>query len=346
MHDAIIIGAGPAGCAAGKVLSERGFNVLIIERGKLPRYKSCSGVLIEKSIKFTERYFGAIPEKVMCTPTDNYGMVFTTDKGKEFSFPQRGLNVWRADYDGWLAECAERSGANLLDGTVVTDIEDCGDGITVLMCRSGRQFTATAKYAIDCSGAAGVSARGGKREYIATFQTFNSGNINLDPHWFYAYLQPELSEYDAWFNVKDDMLILGVAVKDTKNTAAYYKKFIEYMQLRHGLRIEKELRREKWIMPCVKPECPIDCGSGRIFNAGETAGFLNPMGEGISSALESGAMAAEALAESFDSPESALANYFDSVKKTRGYMRSQWNFTGSLAQTFQYMKIQKGDIKI
>ena len=31
---------------------------------------------------------------------------------------------------------------------------------------------------------------------------------------WYAYLQPELSEYDAWFNVKDDLLVLGVPVKD------------------------------------------------------------------------------------------------------------------------------------
>ena len=47
----------------------------------------------------------------------------------------------------------------------------------------------------------------GPAQYITTFQTFNEGRIALDPHYFYAYLQPELSEYDAWFNVKDGFLL-------------------------------------------------------------------------------------------------------------------------------------------
>ena len=49
-----------------------------------------------------------------------------------------------------------------------------------------------------------------------TFQTFNRGTIQLDPHYFYAYLQPELSEYDAWFNVKDEMLVLEIISKVSK----------------------------------------------------------------------------------------------------------------------------------
>ena len=33
---------------SAKVLAERGLHVLLVERHKLPRYKSCSGVLIQK----------------------------------------------------------------------------------------------------------------------------------------------------------------------------------------------------------------------------------------------------------------------------------------------------------
>lgn len=56
MYDVIVVGAGPAGSTAAKVLAERGMRVLLVERHKLPRYKSCSGVLIQKSIDLVQYY--------------------------------------------------------------------------------------------------------------------------------------------------------------------------------------------------------------------------------------------------------------------------------------------------
>ena len=45
MYDVVVIGAGPSGCVAAKVLAEKGHKVLLVERCKMPRYKSCSGIL-------------------------------------------------------------------------------------------------------------------------------------------------------------------------------------------------------------------------------------------------------------------------------------------------------------
>ena len=42
MYDVIIIGAGPSGSTAAKILAEKGYKVLLIEKFKMPRYKSCS----------------------------------------------------------------------------------------------------------------------------------------------------------------------------------------------------------------------------------------------------------------------------------------------------------------
>lgn len=47
MYDCIIIGAGPAGSTAAKILAEKGLKVLLVEKFKLPRHKSCSGILIK-----------------------------------------------------------------------------------------------------------------------------------------------------------------------------------------------------------------------------------------------------------------------------------------------------------
>ena len=342
MFDVIVIGAGPAGAAAAKALADSGYKVLIAERMKLPRYKSCSGVLIKKSMELVKQYFSQdIPQKVMCTPFDNHGMIFTDDKGREYAFKQDGINVWRSSFDNWLTENAVAAGAELRDGTAVTDCEQA-DGYVDIHLNSDEAYTEQARYVIDCEGVTSVVKRkllGTSSPIVTTFQTFNIGKIDLDPHYFYAYLQPELSEYDAWFNVKDDMLVLGVAVKDTKKIPQYYSSFIKYMEEKHGLVTEKTVKQERWIMPHILPGCKIDHGVGRILFAGEAAGFLAPMGEGISAGMESGHSAASAVSAHPDDPAAVLEEYRQRTKSLKVYMERQWHFVASIADTFKDMRI-------
>lgn len=342
MFDVIVIGAGPTGAAAAKILADNGMKVLIVERMKLPRYKSCSGVLIKKTMSLTEKIFSQkVPLEVMCTPTDNHGMIFTNDKGKEFKFEQEGLNVWRSSFDNWLTQKAVEAGAELRDCTAAVSCESTDEYVNVSL-RSDKQYAEQARYVIDCEGVTSVVKNkilGTKPELITTFQTFNEGSINLDKHYFYAYLQPELSEYDAWFNVKDEMLVLGVAVKDTSKISLYYDSFITYMKEKHQLVINKTIKQERWLMPHIKHGCNIDYGTGRVFFAGEAAGFLNPMGEGISAGIESGSAIALAIIENSSSPDMILSNYKENTKALKTYMERQWNFVANMAETFKEMKL-------
>src|SRR5580700_3836794 len=49
--DAIIIGAGPAGCAAAYDLATAGRPVLLLDRVEFPRHKACAGGLTRKSLR-------------------------------------------------------------------------------------------------------------------------------------------------------------------------------------------------------------------------------------------------------------------------------------------------------
>lgn len=360
MYDTIVVGAGPAGCTAAKILAENGRKVLLAEKFKMPRYKSCSGVLIKKSMDLVKTYFGeAVPASALCTPAQNRGMVFTDDKGKEYRFGQEGLNVWRSHFDGWLAEKAKESGAEVKDGVTALSCTE-KDGFVEVSLHGEDSVTECAKYVIDCEGVVGTLKRHIVRRYdekatgeaagrydgkppekhpayITTYQTFNEGSIDLDPHYFYAYLQPELSQYDAWFNVKDDLLVLGVSVKDTDQIMHYYSRFLDYMKENHHLRINRQTKEEKWLMPQICPGCLVDHGVGRILFAGEIAGFLNPMGEGISAGMESGHGAACALMEHFDDPESVRKAYRESTEELQAYMTRQWSLVGGMAGTFSEM---------
>lgn len=341
MYDVVIIGAGPAGCTAAKTLSESGYKVLLTEKFKLPRYKSCSGQLIKKSLDLVREYFGEdVPDFTTCTPSENRGMIFTDDKGKTFRFEQQGLNVWRSAFDNWLAEKAVQSGAEIRDNTSAISASE-NNGIVAVMLKGERVYTEQARYIIDCEGAVGAFKRillSTAPQNILTYQTFNIGSIDLDYHYFYAFLQPELSEYDAWFNVKDDRLVLGVAVKDKSKIEYYYARFISYMEKNYGLKIEKQLKADRWIMPRIRPEYAINYGVGRVLFAGEIAGFLNPMGEGISAAMESGHCAAVSVINNFDDPHLVCSNYKAKTTPLYNYMKRQWNLIARMTDTFNEMR--------
>ena len=49
--DAVIVGAGPAGCAAAWDLASAGRSVLLLDRAEFPRHKACAGGLTRKSLR-------------------------------------------------------------------------------------------------------------------------------------------------------------------------------------------------------------------------------------------------------------------------------------------------------
>ena len=341
MYDVIVIGAGPAGSTAAKTLAENGYKVLLVERHKMPRYKSCSGQLIKKSLDLVQTYFGeAVPVSTMCVPTENRGMIFTDDKGKSFRFEQPGLNVWRSSFDKWLADKAALTGVEVRDCTSALSCKE-HNGLVTVSLKGEDNYTEQAKYVINCEGVTGTLKRkilNCDLPYITTYQTFNEGSIDLDYHFFHAYLQPELSEYDAWFNVKDNQLVLGVSVKDNSKAEYYYSCFISYMKEHHNLRIDKQLKVDKWLMPHILPGCAIDYGVGQVLFAGEIAGFLNPMGEGISAGMESGYCAAKAIISHYDNLDLVYDDYKNRTAALHNYMKRQWSFVAGMADTFKEMK--------
>ena len=176
--DVVVIGAGPTGATAAKVLAENGLKVLLVDRMKLPRYKSCSGMLIKKAIDLVVRYYGeSIPDTVKCAPFENRGMVLTNEEGKEYIFKQNALNVWRSEFDYWLTKKAVNSGAELRYETSALCCTT-NDDYAELVLHSDKDYTVKTKNIVDCEGATASFKRsldGKTPKMITTYQTFNEG---------------------------------------------------------------------------------------------------------------------------------------------------------------------------
>ena len=54
-YDAIIVGGGPAGTAAGLALSKFNLSVCLIDKCFFPRSKVCAGIITEKTIRILKK---------------------------------------------------------------------------------------------------------------------------------------------------------------------------------------------------------------------------------------------------------------------------------------------------
>ncbi len=128
--DAIVVGAGPAGCLCGYTLAKAGLETLIVERGKFPGAKNMWGgayygpLLHEIFPDFwedapVERYI--LRRKFsFLTEDSSLSMEFSTQKFREL--PYNGFSVLRAKFDRWLASKAEQAGAILAAGLQADDL--------------------------------------------------------------------------------------------------------------------------------------------------------------------------------------------------------------------------------
>lgn len=141
--DAIVVGAGPAGCLCGFTLAKAGLETLIVERGKFPGAKNMWGgayygpLLHEKFPDFweeapVERYI--LRRKFsFLTEDSSFSVEFSTQKFRKQ--PYNGFSVLRTPFDRWLASKAEQAGAILAAGLQADDL--LWDGRQVSGIRAG-----------------------------------------------------------------------------------------------------------------------------------------------------------------------------------------------------------------
>jgi geranylgeranyl reductase family protein len=112
IYDAIVIGAGPAGCIVAWHLAQAGLSVLILEKHSLPRVKPCAGGLTFKARQ-------AIPFDVSPVISVEATGGILTYHGKPFLWvdlekPLASL-VNRDEFDHFLLKQALKAGAKVLE---------------------------------------------------------------------------------------------------------------------------------------------------------------------------------------------------------------------------------------
>jgi electron transfer flavoprotein-quinone oxidoreductase len=171
--DAIIVGAGPAGCCCGLVLANAGLETLIVERGKFAGAKNMWGgafygpSLHELFPGFwdeapVERYISRYRYSLL-TEKASLSADFTSQKFAEP--PYNGFSVLRSKFDRWFASKAEQAGAVVATGLEAEDL--LWEGNTVTGIKAGGDEL-PANVVIACDGVNSILAeRAGLREKLS-----------------------------------------------------------------------------------------------------------------------------------------------------------------------------------
>ncbi len=292
LWDVIVVGAGPAGSTAARVAALGGARVLLLDRARFPRYKTCGGGLLGESLALLPHSArGTIESSVReSVVTDRFRRPFTLRRPDAYL-----AMVRRQEFDQALVDAAVEAGVRFVDGVAVRGLEE-HEHTTVVTVRTDRG-TASARVVIGADGAGGRIGRHvgvelggvdlGLEDEIA-MPTDDSGwrdRVFLD--WGDA-----AGSY-AWVFPKRDSLTVGVIQQ--KGSPDETRDYLASWRRHLGLEDVASLHSSGHLTQWRTPLSPLR--RGQVIVAGESAGLLEPWTrEGISFALRSGQWAGEAAA--------------------------------------------------
>jgi len=335
--DAIVVGGGPAGATAALHLADAGQHVLLLERAAYPRPKACGDLLIPDTIAALRRagLYGAVAAEAL--PVDD--ALISSPSRIEWSIPGEYMLLRRERFDMLLAEGAARRGALVARGRVerVRAEPDSDVGVHV----AGLTRPLRARYAVLATGAdvsllddlgmlersapTAVAVRAYVRSPVRHDRLFISFDRRIVPGYAWSFPLPD-GEYNVGVGVLYDP-----ARPARHDLRALFDTFCNEVPSVRALMGSGERRGR---LRGARLRCGLDGararGPGNVLAVGEQISTTYPFtGEGIGKAMETGEMAAAAIARALrDSDPAAVDAYAARVEtrlrpRYRGYEAAQ-----------------------
>jgi flavin-dependent dehydrogenase len=142
MFDAVVVGAGPGGAAAARLLAQAGWKVALVEKSEFPRRKVCGEFISATSMSVLEAC--GIAEEFLATAGPPVTRVGLYAGGTMLSSPRQqpwGRALGREHLDTLLRDAAVRAGVQLFQPAEVTALKRDGE---TLLCTldDGREIAA------------------------------------------------------------------------------------------------------------------------------------------------------------------------------------------------------------
>ncbi|MBV9624559.1 MAG: FAD-dependent monooxygenase [Acidobacteria bacterium] len=313
-YDLIVIGGGPAGCAAAVKARQLGRSVLLLERAAFPRHKVCGEFVSQESLRVLEQLL--VPQDrglVSSAPRIAAARLFLDRAKIRVEILPSALSITRFELDEALWRSSMRMGADVRQATTVRAVELQHPGSEHES--RFRVVTATesfsAKAVINASGRWSSLTSGAKRASLT-----GEHWIGLKGH-FRETSRP--ASVDLYFFKGGYCGVQPVGTKhqdggELVNVCAMVKSGVARSLSQVVVRDRRLAERSAKWQPVSEqvstspllfhPPEPVE---GSMLQVGDAAAFVDPfIGDGISLALRSGTLAGECLRKFFGG-ESSLA---------------------------------------
>jgi geranylgeranyl reductase family protein len=310
--DVVVIGAGPAGCAAGVAAARAGARVLVVDRARFPRNKTCGDAVSNRGAAIVDELAGhardlaAIPHAIV-----DDGVAILPD-GTEVVRSFGGDPGWivpRLHLDARLVDHLRASGAELREGIAVRGLVQDGDRIAGIAI-DREHIAARCVIAADGPGSIASSARNEpyrRGRHLAVAITAYYEGVRGSAHGRAAehFFEPGLRAGYGWiFPPVDGIANVGVYQRSDRFHAhgQDLKALLAQFIASHRERFDgaKMVGRPRvWSLPlAVPPSAPAVAG---LLRAGDAGSYVDPLaGEGIWQALHSGKLAGTIAAAGVD----------------------------------------------
>ena len=314
-YDLIIVGGGPGGATAAKIVAESGLKVLLLESGEEGRYKCCAGGIPLRCENFSPIPHG-VNERVITG-----GVLVTPKKGpmefKATGEKNKGFCMFRTDFDKFLVDQAHDAGAEVKYKFRVKKVTIKEDKVSV----QGPQDYES-KCVIIATGIAGAILQRSLGIEVppminAVQAEFAIPETVIDEQFgnkIWEFFDTSLIDHGiAWAFPKLNAVSIGVLGKGVKKS--HFDAFLQYPKIKKKL-LDGEMMtfsgRKIWAAP-IPDKMIKKPYRERIMVIGDACGTADPiLYEGIYQARVSAKIAAEVFCQAFeegDFGEKSLSRY-------------------------------------
>ncbi|HMF91489.1 MAG TPA: NAD(P)/FAD-dependent oxidoreductase [Candidatus Angelobacter sp.] len=295
--DILIAGGGPAGSSCAWALASSGLNVMVLDKARFPRDKVCGGWITPQVMQALAIDPDDYAQGRTLQPITGFRISSMGGHEVEVPFHQTvSYGIRRCEFDQYLLR---RCGARVREGVALTGIERSGEGWLVngeikarLLVGAGGHFCPVAR----------VLANGHKEEPVVAQeiefamtpdQAAQCGVHGEVPELFFS---RDLKGY-GWVFRKDNVLNVGLGRLDQRALPEHVGGFVRWLRASGKAPFDLPGRPcgHAYLLLGYSPRLLVADGALLI---GDAAGLAYaPSGEGIRTAVESGLLAAQAIAQ-------------------------------------------------
>lgn len=328
--DVAVVGAGPGGVAAAITARDLGCSVVCVDKATFPRDKTCGDGLTAGALRQLEALGLSSAEFGDAGPAWVHETVLVSPSGRQVTLPLPTGNgnyaavATRRDLDAALVALARRHGVVVREQCAVEDVTPRASHIG-LRCGDGHMLRA--RHVIAADGHWSPVRRAvepGTPRDLGEWHAVRQYFADVDDDRLWVFFEPDLLPGYAWVfplpggRANVGFGVLRAAGRTGRDLKQLWPELLARRTLRAALGPNAQPTEPVRAWPIPSRYDPDRLTNGRVLFVGDAAGVVDPMtGEGIAQALETGALAAQAVAAG-GTPHAVAARYRQRVGQALG----------------------------